>query len=49
VFHITEEQIKSQIDADVYEAEVGVVDMVLDVEDISAAIREVRLSNGAAD
>ena len=49
VFHITEAQIKDQIDAGVYEAEVGVVDMVLDVEDISAAIREVRLNNGAAD
>ncbi len=46
VYHITEPEIKDQIDEGVYEAEVGMVDMVLDTEEIAEAIREVRSKNG---
>ena len=46
VFHITEAEIKSQIDEDVYEAEVGLAEMTLDTEDIMAAVAEVR-NNGS--
>ena len=42
VYHITEPEIKAQIDTDVYEAEVGISDMVLDTEEIASAIREIR-------
>ena len=41
-YHIIEPEIKAQIDAAVYEAEVGVADMVLDVEEIGRAVREAR-------
>ena len=41
-YHITEPEIKAQIDAATYEREVGVIDMVLDGEAISRAVREAR-------
>ena len=47
VFHITEAEIKSQIDEDVYETEVGLAEMTLDTDDIVAAVAEVR-NNGSA-
>ncbi len=47
VYHITEAEIKSQIDEDVYETEVGLAEMTLDTEDIVAAVAEVR-NNGSA-
>ncbi len=46
VYHITEAEIKSQIDEDVYETEVGLAEMTLDTEDIVAAVAEVR-NNGS--
>ncbi len=46
VFHITEDEIKSQIDEDVYETEVGLAEMTLDTDDIVAAVAEVR-NNGS--
>lgn len=42
VFHITEAEIRDQIDEQVFEDELGGVDMVLDVEDIAEAVRSVR-------
>ena len=42
VYHITEPEIKAQIDTNVYEAEVGIADMVLDTEGIASAMREIR-------
>ena len=45
VYHITEPEIKAQINSEVYESEVGIVEMVLDVEEIAAAVREVRAGN----
>ena len=41
-YHIIEPEIKAQIDAATYEAEVGLADMVLDVEEIAKATKEVR-------
>ena len=46
VYHITEAEIKSQIDEDVYESEVGLAEMTLDTEDIVAAVAEVRNNGG---
>ena len=46
VYHIAEAEIKSQIDEDVYEAEVGLAEMTLDTEDIVAAVAEVRNNGG---
>jgi betaine reductase len=48
VYHITEPEVKSQIDDGVYEAEIGVVEMVLEIEEIAAAVKDVRDANGAA-
>ena len=42
VYHITEPEISGQIDREVYEDELGGVDMVLEVDEIAAAVREVR-------
>ncbi len=41
-YHITEPEIKEQIDAATYQAEVGIVEMVLDVEEIARAASETR-------
>ena len=41
-YHIIEPEIKAQIDAATYEREVGVIDMVLDGEEIARAVREAR-------
>ena len=43
-YHIIEPEIKAQIDAATYEAEVGLADMVLDAEEIAKATKEVRNS-----
>ena len=42
VFHITEREIKEQVDPEIYANEVGLSEMVVDVEEISKAMREVR-------
>ena len=41
-YHITEPEIKVQIDADTYESEVGLADIALDTEEIALAVREIR-------
>ena len=46
VFHITEPEIKEQIDGEVYESEVGIAEMMLDIDEVAEAVREVRASNG---
>ncbi len=45
VYHIIEPQIRDQIDSEVYKAEVGVAEMVLDSEEISATVSGVRANN----
>lgn len=42
VYHITEAEIKDQVDAGVYDAEVGLAEMALDVAEISQVVEEVR-------
>jgi betaine reductase len=42
VFHITEPEIKRQIDPKVYEREIALTEMAIEVEKISEAMREVR-------
>jgi glycine/sarcosine/betaine reductase complex component A len=42
VFHITEAEIKQQVDPEIYASEVGLSEMVVDVDEISKAMREVR-------
>lgn len=42
VYHITEDEIKSQISPDIYEEEVGISEMVLDVEGLARTVAAVR-------
>lgn len=42
VFHVTEPEIKAQVAADVYEAQVGLAEMVLDAPALADAARECR-------
>ena len=42
VYHITEPEIKSQIDPNVYQVQVGITEMVLDIDEIIDALRHVR-------
>jgi glycine/sarcosine/betaine reductase complex component A len=42
VYHITEPQVKAAIPADIYDEHVALMAMVLDVDDIAMAVREVR-------
>ena len=42
VYHICEEAIKSQVDADIYEAQVGMMEMVLDLDDIAKEMVSIR-------
>ena len=45
VFHVTEDEIKSQSDPELYEDEVGIAEMVLDVDSITESVRNVRSRN----
>lgn len=42
VYHIVEEEAKSQVDPSVYEEQVGMMEMVLDVDAISNEMKEIR-------
>ncbi len=42
VYHITEEAVKSRVDPQVYEEQVGLAEMVLEIDEISKAVQEVR-------
>ena len=46
VYHIIEPEIKSQIDPDVYQEQVGITEMVLDIDEIIDALRQVRNGEG---
>jgi betaine reductase len=45
-YHVTEETVKNQIPADVFEEHVALMEMVLDVDDIAKAAQEVRVAMG---
>lgn len=47
VYHITEEAIKRQVSPEVYEEQVTLMEMVLDVADIADAVQTVRDGSGA--
>ncbi len=47
-YHITEEEVKRQIPAETYEEHVALMEMVLEVGEISAAVRAVREDAPAA-
>ena len=42
VYHITEPEVRAEIPAAVYDEHVALMSMVLDVDGIAAAVREVR-------
>ena len=49
VYHVIEDAIKSQVDREVYEEEVGLAEMALeDAEQILEAVKDVRDSNGVS-
>jgi betaine reductase len=49
VFHVIEPEVKSQVDAQVYQAEVGIAELALEEpEAIVAVVREVRAALGQA-
>jgi betaine reductase len=47
VYHITEPEIKSQVDSQVYEEQVGLIEMVLDTGEIIEAMQKVRVSRAS--
>ena len=42
VYHVLEEEFRSQVDDDVWEEQIGVMADVLDAEEISAAVKGMR-------
>ena len=48
VYHVTEDEIKGQVDSTLYDEEVGMAEMVLEVDQIREAVKTVRerSSNG---
>lgn len=42
VFHVCEPEIKEEFDASVYEDQVGMMEMVLDIDDISNEMHSIR-------
>lgn len=42
VFHVCEPQIKDEVNADVYEEQVGMMEMVMDVDDIVSEMSSIR-------
>lgn len=42
VYHVTEDEIKDQIDPDLYADELEISEMVLDIDEISNAVKNVR-------
>jgi glycine reductase len=46
VYHVTEESVKSQVSPEVYEEHVALMEVVLEVDDITRAVQEVRAATG---
>lgn len=42
VYHVVEEAFKSEIEFDIYDEQIGMMEMVLEVEEISAEMNEIR-------
>ena len=45
VYHITEPEIKGQVEPQVYQDQIGLAEMTLEIEEIADAMRQIR--NGA--
>ena len=48
VYHIFEEDIKSQVNSDLYDEEVGIAEMTMETDAIIETVREVRQGTGAS-
>lgn len=46
VYHVCEPEIKDEVDADIYEEQVGMMEMVLDVDDIVSEMSSIREQYG---
>ena len=46
VYHVTEEAIKTQVASDVYDEHVALMEMVLEVDEITQAMQDVRQATG---
>ena len=42
VYHICENEIKNEVDADVYDEQISMMEMVLDVDDIASEMSSIR-------
>lgn len=42
VYHVVEDEIKSLVNEDVYDEQVGMMEMVLDVDDITETMQDIR-------
>ena len=42
VYHVLEEEIKSQFDQETYEEQMGMMEMVLDIDEISSEMKDIR-------
>ena len=42
VYHVCEDEIKAEVDAGVYDEQVGMMEMVMDVEDIASELSSIR-------
>lgn len=42
VYHVVEEQFKGEVDGDIYEDQIGMMEMVLDVDEIVSEMTEIR-------
>ena len=42
VFHVCEPEIKSEFDQDIYDEQVGMMEMVLDIDEISSEMTSIR-------
>jgi len=42
VYHVVEPEVKDNVDADIYEDQIGMMEMVLDVDDIVSEMKDVR-------
>lgn len=46
VYHVCEPQIKAEVDEQIYDEQVGMMEMVLDVEDIAKEMASIRVQYG---
>ena len=42
VYHVTEDEVKSQVDADLDDEEIGIAEMVLEIDEIRESAKKVR-------